>query len=1368
MPARASKSPRRVQAKGGAAAGADASGAAMPPPASILPWALFALACGVFAVRFFAEAFPVTSLDISMSRNEALEKAARLAAAHRGAIVLRPDGDGDGGGDGGNTTSGRRESAAFESDAEVQHFIELRGGGVAALGATLRRAEPHHHPFTWVVRHFRPADPSETRIVFTPKGLPWGFDTTLPERETWAGANTSFETARAVAEAAAAQPPWRVDFRRRSEAGEGDGGGWALVENATKVMPGPGGRVDHSLTYEVVRGAREEDEELRALHAGGGRLRLRLRVCGDRLAGVHRFVKIPQAFKRDYAAMRSANAAVGSLAWSAIVLLNGLLGCVGGVFLLLRRKQLLPWPALRAAAATAVLMALADLSGVPLSWMSYQTRDPVSTHVARLAFSVLANSVFQGLMLWLSLMAAEGLGRLAFRDHILVWRLFALPSSGGRDSEAAADTVLLATAASDDVLRQLAVGYLAVPVMFAYEVSFFRLVQPWLGWWLPSSALLDPNIAAHYFPAVAALARAWFAGFWEEALFRAVPVAAAALLCHRFRQGAGRLTRIVAPIVFGAIFVAQAVVFGAAHASYPAQPSYARVVELLLPSFGFAVLYLRDGLLAGVICHFVYDVVWMAMPIFLQRAPSGAWGWCSLAFERALVLAGTFAPLLLALAARRRAAKDGLGASAEALQRSRHGRWLALRAAAARGVGKGSEPEAKAPPRMPPVARGTARRAGAAALLCLCVVVASRLRTRHQELHMPVPWPVPAARDAALSTASQNLLGRCEEGLACPTAECSADGRSAGLCPLASPPWRALATMTSVPWQQHQYAWMRGPKTYRKLLAAKFLSFPGWQVRYVRLEEAGTARAAPATAAAAAAAAPALATAGNDDNVTALPGMAADATRAARAEEWAVVVNSELLGEARAPTNVHTLAEATPGDALSSTAARALAVRTLRAFGHGVSGEGDGEAVAAVVGCARVREASSTPYRKPNRVDWTFEWVCEDLDAAAGFGLAPNGTAGAEARVVVSVASVSGAGPKVVSFARYLKPPQVWSRADGAHRARAELLRTACTLGLMLAVLLGAGLGVVRCAAGSVPGRECGFMILTQLVLGVVSLFDQWPLIECGWRSDAPLANQQTAAITGAAGSLAMRSVVRALACTVLPTLGLCRRQARDGARGQTAFALTSSVVGPLWAIGAFVALLAPAHVHHMPLTAATSAHVFAHASPQLALCLASIDRVFVLALCAVLWSGALASTIGSDPDRAALRAAARAPRVLGSCLLAALAYLAINQAHLLRDCVTFVGVLLATSAVLLAAHVVVFRHHAHLVPACAAMLVLLELGARAAVLFATSGGTAGLLLHAPAMACVCAAGMILSSWLRPSKLLTAAAHGQAPATKQE
>ena len=95
------------------------------------------------------------------------------------------------------------------------------------------------------------------------------------------------------------------------------------------------------------------------------------------------------------------------------------------------------------------------------------------------------------------------------------------------------------------------------------------------GWWDPASTLFDPDVIATPFPWISSVSGALGAGFWEECLFRAVPLAGAALIGDKFGKR---------NLFIGISFVLQAIIFGAAHANYPVQPAYARLIELMIPS----------------------------------------------------------------------------------------------------------------------------------------------------------------------------------------------------------------------------------------------------------------------------------------------------------------------------------------------------------------------------------------------------------------------------------------------------------------------------------------------------------------------------------------------------------------------------------------------------------------------------------------------------------------------------------------------------------------------------------------------------------------------------------------------------------------
>ncbi|MEX0939725.1 MAG: CPBP family intramembrane glutamic endopeptidase, partial [Candidatus Babeliales bacterium] len=215
--------------------------------------------------------------------------------------------------------------------------------------------------------------------------------------------------------------------------------------------------------------------------------------------------------------------------------------------------------------------------------------------------------------------AAESLTREAFPEKIQLWKIW---SKKG--------------ATSMQVLGRTIGGYLILGFDFAFIISIYYFASRYFGWWTPSSTLIDPNIIATYAPWLGAVGQSLSAGFMEECLFRAVPLAGAALIGKRYGNAKAW--------IFTA-FILQAIIFGAAHANYPSQPAYARLVELIIPSFVFGGIYLAFGLLPAIISHFTYDVVWFSLPIFLSSV-NDMW------LSQCLVILLTLIPIWIVLFAR--------------------------------------------------------------------------------------------------------------------------------------------------------------------------------------------------------------------------------------------------------------------------------------------------------------------------------------------------------------------------------------------------------------------------------------------------------------------------------------------------------------------------------------------------------------------------------------------------------------------------------------------------------------------------------------------------------------------------------------------
>ena len=159
---------------------------------------------------------------------------------------------------------------------------------------------------------------------------------------------------------------WQIDFAT-----------FGLVEQGQERRPG--GRVDHTLTYERAAPALNE-----------GRYRVRLVVSGDRLTEVTHFIRIPEAFTRRYQNMRSANEAIGIASVVGMMLLYVVGGIGVGLFYMLRSRWVLWRPAAAWGVVVGLLQALATVNEWPLMWMTYDTAVPRATFLGQQIATVVA------------------------------------------------------------------------------------------------------------------------------------------------------------------------------------------------------------------------------------------------------------------------------------------------------------------------------------------------------------------------------------------------------------------------------------------------------------------------------------------------------------------------------------------------------------------------------------------------------------------------------------------------------------------------------------------------------------------------------------------------------------------------------------------------------------------------------------------------------------------------------------------------------------------------------------------------------------------------------------------------------------------
>jgi len=486
-----------------------------------------------------------------------------------------------------------RTSTVFISDRDLQNYVELEGGGLATYKTLIGNIDAVTH--YWKVRNFSEGQEKETIMAFSPKGKPISFWLKVPEQEP--GAALDEARARAIAEAGA-----------RGFMGERFA---AYKAYDSKMVRQPSGRVDYRFTYEHQQ-----------LKIGEVQFRLDIKIAGDQLVALDTFKHIPEAFDQRFNKMRAVNTQISQVANYLMMALFGLGGLVGGGFWLYKHHQLQWKRGLLPAAFVGTGLAAAVICNLPMSWFGYSTTVSANNFLMQQFFGAAAVLVFSTLIFATIYAIAEGLSRMAFAGHPRLFDVFRTPA-----------------AASPEIVGRVLGAYGWTGMFLLYAMLFVILSSRLLGWWQPTDMDADPNILASWRPALGPIFTALQAGTWEECLFRAVPLSLAAIIGTRFG--------IRTPLILVTL-VAQALIFGGAHANYPNLPGYSRLVELFIPAMAFGLVYLRFGLLVGILTHFLYDLVLMSLPIFFV-------GGADLWFDQLLVILAGIAPLVIVFWARWRA-----------------------------------------------------------------------------------------------------------------------------------------------------------------------------------------------------------------------------------------------------------------------------------------------------------------------------------------------------------------------------------------------------------------------------------------------------------------------------------------------------------------------------------------------------------------------------------------------------------------------------------------------------------------------------------------------------------------------------------------
>ncbi len=502
---------------------------------------LLVLACGLVAAlslavgsHYFYRAFPEASIDFKITREQARDQAL-------GFLQER-----------GLDMEGFRHSAIFSYDSAAKTFLERELGLEGASGLI---GDPVRL-WTWSNRWVRELQKEEFRVRITTTGELVGFDHLV--EEDGEGARLSQGEARKLAEGYLSRTLGRsLDKLEFVEA--------ESIERRN--------RTDHSFTY-----------KLADFEVNGATYRLRLGILGDQVGSFKEYLKIPEAWEREYRQLRSHNEATGIVA--QILLALTMIAMLVVLFGAIRKRDVRWRTATIFGAVAAVLTLLANLNVLPLTAYGYDTTETFGSFLTGQLVGSLASALSAGIFIFFLTAAAEPVYRRAYGNQIGIGRQFVL--RGLRTKRFLLGTVI---------------GLAMTAFFLAYQTVFY-LVAEKFGAWSPADIPYSEMVNT-YFPWTVVLLIGFMPAVSEEFISRAFSIP----FLHKYLRSR-----------WAAIVIAAAI-WGFAHAGYPQQPFFIRGLEVGIAGVVVGLVMIRWGILPALVWHYTVDALYTALILLRSSNP---------------------------------------------------------------------------------------------------------------------------------------------------------------------------------------------------------------------------------------------------------------------------------------------------------------------------------------------------------------------------------------------------------------------------------------------------------------------------------------------------------------------------------------------------------------------------------------------------------------------------------------------------------------------------------------------------------------------------------------------------------------------------
>jgi L-amino acid N-acyltransferase YncA len=506
---------------------------------------LAGLASIAFFLSFYDGAFPTAAIDLDLSRAE---------VARRGQAYLETRE---------YDVAGFRSALTFTDDFWASIYLQ-RTLGVAETNRLIRETDVPI--YRWRGRWFRPLQKEEFWVSVAPDGRVIGFEHALMEDAP--GPSLSQDAARALARDYLSQDRYW------------DLGGWEEISASSEDRPG--GRTDHHFTWRHW-----------GWDVGESELRLSVTVQGHAIGNYTYWLKVPEAFQREFVQVRDVAAFVDylstDLAWGLLVL--------AVLLALWRGRWRLPPSAAGALAPALVVGGVSLLSGLnrlPLTRMWYDTTQEYTLFWVNNLSGVVLQAVVNGLSVFLLWYLGHWMSKHVWprQDRILSRR-------GDR-------WITLARSA----WRGLMLG----GIFGGYVVIFYLVVSRLAGGWTP----MTPEYRHAYatpLPFLEALEVGVVPAMTEELMYRLLLISAVLWLTRTFTRLPDGLCRALAVLVPGALW-------GLAHLTYIRDPFYLRGIELTLAGvFLEGLFFLAFDLTTTVVAHAAFNAALTTLPLLRSGEP---------------------------------------------------------------------------------------------------------------------------------------------------------------------------------------------------------------------------------------------------------------------------------------------------------------------------------------------------------------------------------------------------------------------------------------------------------------------------------------------------------------------------------------------------------------------------------------------------------------------------------------------------------------------------------------------------------------------------------------------------------------------------